>query len=322
MTLTTHAPSALRPQAFFRSYVTTMRPYLLFVSGIVGLTGLAMGPALPLAATLLLGAVYFLSYGFGQALTDCFQTDTDALSAPYRPLVRGEIGRRDVLLASVAGLLLCGAVITAFNPANAVLAAAMAFGLYSYTWFKRRWWGGPLWNAWIVAALALSALASAGAPAVSTAALAGTLGAVLFGYANFVLTGYWKDLSADAATGYRTLPVVFGTARAALVSDGFALLEIAGVIAAVAAVPSPATDLLWALTFLAPGLVQTLRAQRALRRVSEQTADLAIAPQLHGYLLLLSGIVALLRPAWTPALWLFFVLWVVALRLRPVARQI
>ena len=40
-------------------------------------------------AAVLIGLAFFVSYGFGQALTDCFQTDTDALSAPYRPLVRG-----------------------------------------------------------------------------------------------------------------------------------------------------------------------------------------------------------------------------------------
>ncbi|MBM3297987.1 MAG: penicillin-binding protein 2, partial [Candidatus Aminicenantes bacterium] len=46
----------------------------------------------------------FLSYGFGQALTDCFQTDTDSLSAPYRPLVRGTISRGQVLAVSLGGL--------------------------------------------------------------------------------------------------------------------------------------------------------------------------------------------------------------------------
>lgn len=307
---------------FARAYLITMRPYLLFVSGIVGLTGLALGPALPLAATLLLAAVFFLSYGFGQALTDVFQTDTDAISAPYRPMVRREIRPRDVLIVSLTGLLASGVIISLYSARNIVVAAAMVWGLYSYTWFKRRWWGGPFWNAWIVAALALAGLLSAGPAAVEPAALLATLGVVFFGYANFVLTGYWKDISADRATGYHTLPVVFGVRRAALVADLFAGIEIACALLAVLMLPATGADLAWSLGFLVPGVLLAVRAQVVLRRVTEDIADLAIAPVLHGYILLLCGITSLLRPAWTPALWLFFVLWVLTLRLRPDLRQI
>src|SRR5512146_1652118 len=95
------------PGTFVSGYVTTMRPYLLFVSGIVGAAGLAFGD---LAAGIRAGAVFaaaFLSYGFGQALTDCFQIDTDALSAPYRPLTRGTISRLQTFVVSVVGLIFC-----------------------------------------------------------------------------------------------------------------------------------------------------------------------------------------------------------------------
>ncbi|TFG61883.1 MAG: hypothetical protein E4H28_08295, partial [Gemmatimonadales bacterium] len=101
--------------AFFRDYVVTMRPYLLFVSGITGITGLALAPRLPFAATALLSAVFFLSYGFGQALTDCSQMDTDALSSPYRPLVRGAIRAKDVFRVSLTGLLLAGVTLFLFS---------------------------------------------------------------------------------------------------------------------------------------------------------------------------------------------------------------
>jgi len=307
---------------WLRAYVTTMRPYLLFVSGIVGLTGLALGQALPLAQTVLLATVFFLSYGFGQALTDVFQTDTDAISAPYRPLVRGEIRPGDVMVVSLAGLLASGLVIARFNARNVVVAAAIVAGLYSYTWFKRRWWGGPFWNAWIVAALAVAALLCAGTAVAGQPALLATLGVVFFGYANFVLTGYWKDVSADTATGYRTLPVVFGLRRAAVVADVLAATEIACALLAIRAVPAGPDDLAWALSFLLPGMWQVVRAQVLLRRVTEDIADVAIAPVLHGYILLLCGLASLLRPAWMPALWLYFVLWAVMLRLRPARAQI
>jgi len=69
---------------FVRAYITTMRPYLLFVSGAAGLVGLSFVPGGASLRVVLAFSALFLSYGLGQALTDCFQTDTDALSAPYR----------------------------------------------------------------------------------------------------------------------------------------------------------------------------------------------------------------------------------------------
>jgi 4-hydroxybenzoate polyprenyltransferase len=315
-------------RAFVRDYVVTMRPYLLFVSGITGILGLALGPPISLGSTLLLAAVCFLSYGFGQALTDCFQTDTDALSSPYRPLVQGRIARRDVLLVSLTGLLLSGVVAVRFHPLNAPLAILLVLGLASYTWFKRRWWAGPFWNAWIVAALGalawLSAVGGAHQAARWAPGLGGALLAVFFGYANFVLSGYYKDVSADRATGYRTLPVVAGPRVSAWVSDAFALLALAGCALTALQFRAEAGTWRWlaAAALLAPGLAASLLAQLRLHRVDERTAHRAIAPVVHAYILLLSGLVALARPAWTPPLWAFYALFLVAMRLRPMREQI
>ena len=75
---------------FWRAYFIQMRPYLLFVSGIAGLAGIAMaaGADLPGWKIILAFIPVFLGYGFGQALTDCFQTDTDKLSSPTWKLTR------------------------------------------------------------------------------------------------------------------------------------------------------------------------------------------------------------------------------------------
>ncbi len=326
--MTALQPAPPLSRAFVAAYVTTMRPYLLFVSGITGLVGLALGPSVRLADTLALAVVFFLSYGFGQALTDCFQTDTDALSSPYRPLVQGRVRRRDVLAVSLAGLLLSGAVVMRHQVLNVPLALALVAGLATYTWFKRRWWGGPFWNAWIVAALMvvawLSAVGRAGARPAWNAALTGALAAVFFGYANFVLTGYYKDVSADRATGYRTLPVVFGTRAAARVSDAFALLQLAGLGMAWIAL-APAAGALAQVAgglFLASGVGAVALGQWRLRSVTEATAYAAIAPVVHGYILTLAGIAALARPAWTPALWLCYAGYLLAMRSRPMAEQI
>lgn len=315
-------------RAFLADYVVTMRPYLLFVSGITGLVGLALGPSVRLADTLTLAVVFFLSYGFGQALTDCFQTDTDSLSSPYRPLVQGRLRRRDVLAVSLAGLLAGGVITMRHQPLNVPLALGIVAGLATYTWFKRRWWAGPFWNAWIVAALMvvawLAAVGDAGARPAWSPALSGALLAVFFGYANFVLTGYYKDISADRATGYRTLPVVFGLGVAGRVSDAFAVLQAAGLLLATSALARTAAPvaLLAGGAFLAAGAGAMALGQRRLRQVTEATAHAAIAPVVHGYILTLAGVAALARPAWAPALALFYAGYLVALRRRPMPEQI
>ena len=321
-------PAPPLSRAFVADYVVTMRPYLLFVSGITGLVGLALGPSVRLADTLTLAVVFFLSYGFGQALTDCFQTDTDSLSSPYRPLVQGHLRQRDVLAVSLVGLLAGGVITMRHQPLNVPLALTIVVGLASYTWFKRRWWAGPFWNAWIVAALMLvawlAAVGGAGQRPVWSPALSGALLAVFFGYANFVLTGYYKDISADRATGYHTLPVVFGTVVSGRVSDAFALLQVAGLILAwtVLARGASAIALLAGGVFLALGAGAVALGQLRLRTATEATAHVAIAPVVHGYILTLAGIAALARPAWTPALWLFYAGYLVALHRRPMPEQI
>src|SRR3984957_14989477 len=114
----------------------------MFVSGAAGLVGLAL--AHPSIARVLPAFVaLFASYGLGQALTDVFQTDTDALSAPERPLVRGTIDKRTVLIGSLGGLAACAAVIVALAP-SAALPAVLAVGmLAAYTPWKRGGGGGP-----------------------------------------------------------------------------------------------------------------------------------------------------------------------------------
>jgi 4-hydroxybenzoate polyprenyltransferase len=205
----------LLSRRFLGAYLVTMRPYLLFVSGITGIAGMSLAPELPGPAAVLIALAAFFSYGFGQALTDCFQIDTDRLSSPYRLLTHGTIGRSQVLGVSVVGLTGCVAVLTWFNPWNLLLGAVAGAGLATYTLFKRKWCGGPWYNAWIVVVLAIMAfLAAGGHTEGAHGALPWTMGAVFFGYANFVLAGYFKDIAADKQTNYRTMPVVLGRAPA------------------------------------------------------------------------------------------------------------
>jgi geranylgeranylglycerol-phosphate geranylgeranyltransferase len=319
-----------RPVArLVRAYIVTMRPYLLFVSGITGLAGLALGPATGAGRTWLAGGAFFLSYGFGQALTDCFQMDTDALSAPYRPLVRGRLARGPVLGTSLGGLLLCGLILVSYHPANGALALLAVGGLATYTWFKRRWWGGPFYNAWIVALLVVMGyVVAAGWHATDRVSdgLGGLLLLAFFGYANFVLTGYYKDIPADRATGYRTLPVVFGLGVSALVSDAFAVAALCG--AALAARPAVVAGPISPSYVIGPlllsaGVVTTVVGQVRLHRVrSAATAYRAIVPVVHAYVLLLAGVTSLHRPGWSASLLVFYAAFALALARRPEREQI
>lgn len=328
-------PAPLFSHRFARSYVTTMRPYLLFLSGVVGLAGLALVPGLAPLDAVIVGLACFCSYGFGQALTDCFQMDTDALSAPYRPLIRGVVRRRHVLVVSLIGLGTVGGVLVVYEPRNLTLVGGAIVGLATYTWFKRRPWAGPVYNAAIVLLL-FSVAHLAGRGAVGSAvrpftALSATGAAVFLGYANFVLAGYFKDRRADARTGYRTLPVVCGFRVSARISDVLALATAVSVGVAAVSLSASARggdpvhglDLGLTAVLVALGWGSALVGQIRLHRVRREAgAHRAIAPVLDGLVLQLAGITALARPIWAPWLVLYVATYRWTLRRRPATRQI
>ena len=70
---------------FLKAYIITMRPYLMFISGVTGIVGMSFASDIDSVKTSLIFIASFLSYGFGQALTDCFQIDTDSISSPGLP---------------------------------------------------------------------------------------------------------------------------------------------------------------------------------------------------------------------------------------------
>ena len=313
---------------FLHYFWITMRPYLLFVSGITGIVGLSFAPPLSLFNSAVLFLTFFLSYGFGQALTDCFQIDTDALSSPYRPLTQGAISRKNVLTVSLTGLLLIGIILTAYALINLFLATAAIGGLATYTYFKKRWWAGPFYNAWIVALLCLIAyVAGSGKlliPATTDFYL--VLLAVFFGYANFVLSGYFKDITADAKTGYNTLPVVYGLKISRFVSDSFALLTIVlcGTLLYLKyASNTPVFSSPFALLIFISGSITSLAAQIRLRQVRiESEAHRAISPVVHTYILLLASIAIAQKPAWSVFISLFYVGFIITMKFRPMKAQI
>lgn len=325
--MTSQTRAAWWTPRFARAYIVTMRPYLLFVSGAAGLVGLSFAPVMPLGRTAVAFAALFLSYGFGQALTDCFQTDTDSLSAPYRPLVRGVITRSQVLTVSMAGLSLVVIALCALNPWILVPGAAAVVGLLTYTTLKRTWWGGPPWNSWIVALLpmmgwlcgggsleSLRAVLLAGPRVFLTAVLA-----VFLGYANFVVVGYLKDISADRKTGYRTFPVVFGWQPAAVYGDITAALSAALTLWVVTQVGMG----VWSLVFFVAGAALHTFAQASVHRTSDEHAvGTPIAHGVRALVLYCMSVSAANRVGWVPALVIFYLFFELVLRLRPQEGQV
>jgi 4-hydroxybenzoate polyprenyltransferase len=210
-----------------------------------------------------------------------------------------------------------------------VLAALSVLGLLTYTPFKRRWWGGPAWNSWIVALLpGLGYLAGARAPlaALASGRIALAAASCFFSYAVFVILGYLKDARADRATGYQTVVVRFGSRPAILCSAACALAAAVASTALVAPVsptlgvslPALAGAGLWSWG-LFTSLLGHLQGWRVER---DEEAFPAVASSVRGFVALHLGEAALLRPEWTGASLVLLALFELFLRARPERSQI
>jgi 4-hydroxybenzoate polyprenyltransferase len=132
--------------------------------------------------------------------------------------------------------------------------------------------------------------------------------------------GYFKDISADRATGYRTFPVVFGWRRAALGSDLFGLAAAVSTGLALAAfpyIPVPALGV-----FIA-ALIVNLQAQVGIHRIKDENrAHGPIAGVVRAFILYAAAIILCLKPDWILGITIFYVGFEITLRLRPEERQV
>ncbi len=313
---------------FWKAFWLTMRPYLIFVSGAAGLVGLAFIESPNAARTLLAFFPLFISYGLGQALTDCFQTDTDAISSPYRPLVQGIISKKQVLGTSLAGLVLGILILTYLNPLILILGIIAVLGLLGYTFFKKRWWAGPFWNSWIVALLPIIGKMSgkedhfAYVPLIAdypSPAFIFAVAAILFGYGNFVVMGYLKDVTADRETGYRTFPVVFGWKATAIYSD---ILAIAAAVFTASALHTAHANILEISIFLIALAVNAFAQINIHLTREENKAHGPIANVVRAFILYALAIVVTLKPEWLGFIAVFYIIFEAALKYRPEKTQV
>ena len=318
--------------AFWKSFWIIMRPYLLFVSASAGMAGFAEGPERGIGIVVIVFLAFFFSYGLGHGITDSFQIDTDSLSSPYRPLVRGTIKRWQSLSVSLVLLAASCAALFVLNPWILPLGILCVLGLLTYTPFKRKWWGGPFYNAWIVAVLpVIGKLAASGrshspAEVLGTGILVFIIVSTFFSYANFVLMGYFKDISADRASGYNTLVVAFGWKKAALVSDLFAAFAVLstgwGIYSALGA--ERALSWKWvSLGIFTASVFVLIAAQSGLHAIRDE--NLAYRPIVHvvrGFLLLRLAEMTAVKPSWIIPAVFFYAAYEFALKKRPEKRQV
>ena len=311
---------------FWPRYFIHMRPYLLFVSGIAGLAGIAMFPtssiySLPFWLTFL---PCFFGYGFGQALTDCFQIDTDTISAPYRPLSKKEIWLISVGLVSLLGLLLIGCSLIYLNPNNILWSILTVTGLASYSYFKKHfWWAGPFYNGWIVVLLPIMAyqcMQLIGWIDISNPNIIALLILTFFSYANFVLIGYLKDISADKATGYKTFPVVFGWDATVLIGDIFALISIGSCYFIFNG------EFKWQsiLFFTAASIIAICGQVFAhfTKNKTEENSAIPVISTVRSFILWHTAIIVQMKPQWFLFVCLFYILFEIVLYFRPMKHQI
>ncbi|MCJ7555023.1 MAG: UbiA family prenyltransferase [Ignavibacteriaceae bacterium] len=313
---------------FVKDYLITMRPYLLFVSGVTGICGMSFVDELPISKSILIFLASFLSYGFGQALTDVFQTDTDSISSPYRPLTQGIVSKSQVFSISIIGLILCISIFSIYNPINLLLGIVSGLGLATYTYFKRKFWAGPFYNAWIVGVLFLMAFLCGSELELITGnhKLVYSLSAVYWGYANFVLVGYFKDVEADRETGYNTFLVVFGRRMSSIASNIFGVLTVISTISVFTysnSLDKLLEQLPYATIILAIGIVAMFLCQAFVHLIkNDDGSSKAISLSVHAYILLLTSIIVSNKGEWIIPMIIFYVFFNLTMIFRPAKNQI
>lgn len=315
--------------AFWKALWITMRPYLIFVSGASGLVGMAFIQNPKIERIWMAFFPLLFSYGLGQALTDCFQTDTDAISSPYRPMIKGILSKRQVLSVSLAGLILGILILSYLNLWILGLGILAVVGLLSYTTFKRTWWGGPFWNSWIVALLpiigraidknfVIQEIASIRNPQ-SRSFLFAVL-TVFFAYGNFVVMGYLKDIDADRKTGYRTFPVVFGWKATAVYSDILAFL--AALFSGLALFSTHQLSVLGINIFVVALIVNFYAQIKIHRTRDEHEAFGPITNVVRAFVLYCAAIIVSQKGEWLVFVAVFYLLFEIALKYRPEKTQV
>ena len=144
--------------------------------------------------------------------------------------------------------------------------------------------------------------------------------AIFFGYANFVVMGYFKDISADRKTGYNTFPVRFGWAANAVYSDLVAMGAAVG--SGLAIWLSGRLNWLGAAVFVV-GLAVNIWAQVAIHGIRDEAKSHGpIANVVRAFVLYCLAMVLTMKPGWVLPAALFYGAFELVLKFRPERAQV
>jgi 4-hydroxybenzoate polyprenyltransferase len=253
-------PAAARRPPSVRAWVRLIRVHFVPLSLSSGLAGYFAANDGPTFVSVALGlAVCTTGYGIGVIINDYADRRADAINAPDRPLVTGEVNPT-VALVLVSGVSVAVLALGfAFATPVAVWSLLALAGHFVYTATKPVPMVGNLVNGVDIALFTMVG-AAAGAPDRAWYDMPGSAWAmtalIAVVIAGFCLVGYFKDVPGDTAAGYRTLPVALGPARARLLAPPFPLVAVIAAAALVLAHPATlgvdgGTVAFWALLALA-----------------------------------------------------------------------
>lgn len=289
-------PAALRRPPNLRAWLRLVRVHFVPMSLSSGLAGYFAAKEGPTLASVALGlAVCTTGYGIGVIVNDYADRRADAINAPDRPLVTGEVNPT-VALALVAAV--SAAVLAlgfALAPPVAVWSLIALAGHGVYTATKPVPMLGNLVNGVDIALFTMVG-AAAGAPDRAWYDMPAdawtTTGVIAIAIAGFCLVGYFKDVPGDTAAGYRTLPVALGPDRARLLAPPFPLAAVGA--AAVWGAGRGGSVAFWVL--LAAAALAFALSMRELLPAPERRAYEALTLYTRGSVVLMLALGALQRP--------------------------
>jgi len=218
------------PAAFALAYISSMRLYYAFVTGIAGWIGVSFYSyisATPELSVRNIGilAILFLSWGINQIINDYLGLPEDRINAPNRPMVTGELNA--ALAVRLSAVLMAGVVVLSWflNPWSVIpiLLGVLLNVLYEYA----KAWSltGNLIFGLSIAMCTIYGFLAAG-PVPSPAFTTNRVSVfILVTVMNGLMTyfTYFKDYTGDKAAGKNTFIVRHGlrTARVAGVLGAF-----------------------------------------------------------------------------------------------------
>jgi 4-hydroxybenzoate polyprenyltransferase len=244
-------------RVFARAVLRSVRPHYFAFPAAAALSGAAWarpsGHALAIAAAALSVGV---AWGVGQLLNDLVDVDADAVDAPDRPAVTGELPAAPAAAVAMLLGLMVAVALGCLHPAGYQLVALSAGLLLLYP-LAKPWVGlGNLAHGALMAVVSVIGFAAA-RPGLALAdvarvawpvALVTGLTAALYLQAN-----YEKDRVGDARAGYRTLAHVLGVRGSALLR-GALVIGIALIAMHLGLTPTPSSFALMAGASLLVGL--------------------------------------------------------------------